>query len=209
MGVRVRLSRNVSVYLPFWIAIPAWLFAAAVWLVIVVVYVLVWLAVQLGKGTAVLFRSGGQAIADRQPADHPGLEARWQARKNQAAARREAAQPLVTVPSRDARGRTIAPGFEAAHGFVPEDRRASKPTGHRAARKPLNWPLWGFLAAVAMFITSFVLIAVAGPHASQNSPLALAGGSLALAAIPVAAVCVVAAIVRLVRRRPRKSLAGR
>jgi hypothetical protein len=193
----------VRIWVPFWVAIPAWLFAAAVWLVIVVVYVMVWLAVQLGKGTAALFRSGGQAIADHQPADHPGLEARWQARRDQAAARREAATPLVTVPSRDHRGRTITPGFEEAHDAIQKDRRASKPTGHRAARKPLNWPLWGFLAAVAMFITSFVLIGLAGPHASQNSPLALAGGSLALAAIPVAAVCIVAGIWRLVRRRVR------
>ncbi len=25
MGVRVRLSRNTSMYLPFWVAIPVWL----------------------------------------------------------------------------------------------------------------------------------------------------------------------------------------
>ena len=46
MGVRVRLSRNTSMYLPFWVAIPVWLVAAAVWVVIGLVFCLVWLVTQ-------------------------------------------------------------------------------------------------------------------------------------------------------------------
>lgn len=44
MGVSVRLSRNVRMYLPFWVAIPAYLIAAAVWVVIGTVWVIAQLA---------------------------------------------------------------------------------------------------------------------------------------------------------------------
>jgi len=46
MGVSVRLSRNARVYLPFWIAIPAYLIVGIVWLGVAVVWVIVWLIVQ-------------------------------------------------------------------------------------------------------------------------------------------------------------------
>lgn len=44
MGVSVRLSRNVRMYLPFWVAIPAYLFAAVAWLAIGTVWVIAQLA---------------------------------------------------------------------------------------------------------------------------------------------------------------------
>jgi hypothetical protein len=43
MGVSARLSRNARVYVPFWIAIPAYLIVGAVWLVVLVVWGIVWL----------------------------------------------------------------------------------------------------------------------------------------------------------------------
>ena len=44
MGVSVRVSRNARVYLPFWIAIPAYLLAAAAWIIYGrIVYGIVWL----------------------------------------------------------------------------------------------------------------------------------------------------------------------
>ena len=43
MGVSVRLSRNARVYLPFWIAIPAYLIVGIVWIGIAAVMVMVWL----------------------------------------------------------------------------------------------------------------------------------------------------------------------
>ena len=53
MGVSVRVSRNARVYLPFWIAIPAYLLAAAAWIVYGVVYGIVWL---IGAGVRALSR---------------------------------------------------------------------------------------------------------------------------------------------------------
>jgi hypothetical protein len=46
MGVSVRLSRNARVYLPFWIAIPAYLIVGIVWLGVAAIWVVVWLIVQ-------------------------------------------------------------------------------------------------------------------------------------------------------------------
>lgn len=44
MGVSVRLSRNVRAYLPFWLAIPVMMLAAAVvWAVVVLAAGLCWL----------------------------------------------------------------------------------------------------------------------------------------------------------------------
>jgi hypothetical protein len=56
MGVRVRLSRNTSAYLPFWAAIPAWLGVAAVWLIVLTIWGLVMLFVLAVKGIAALAR---------------------------------------------------------------------------------------------------------------------------------------------------------
>jgi hypothetical protein len=43
MGVSVRLSRNTRLYLPFWFAIPAYMIAVTVWLVIAVAILVVYL----------------------------------------------------------------------------------------------------------------------------------------------------------------------
>jgi hypothetical protein len=60
------LSRNARVYLPFWIAIPAYLIVAIVWLGVAVVMAVVWLVVQgcalAGRITA---RRGAQAREQR------------------------------------------------------------------------------------------------------------------------------------------------
>lgn len=44
MGVSVRVSRNVRMYLPFWIAIPAYLLILGGWIVFGIVYGIFWLA---------------------------------------------------------------------------------------------------------------------------------------------------------------------
>jgi hypothetical protein len=49
MGVSVRLSRNARVYLPFWIAIPAYLIVGMVWIGIAAVIAVVWLIAALCK----------------------------------------------------------------------------------------------------------------------------------------------------------------
>lgn len=43
MGVSVRLSRNARLYLPFWIAIPVYLFVAAAYVAVFTLYGLGWL----------------------------------------------------------------------------------------------------------------------------------------------------------------------
>lgn len=55
MGVSVRLSRNARVYLPFWVAIPVYLVAAAVWVVIGLVWGVCWL---IAAGVRSLRRTG-------------------------------------------------------------------------------------------------------------------------------------------------------
>jgi hypothetical protein len=67
MGVSVRLSRNTRVYLPFWVAIPAWLIAAVVWVVILVAMLLWWLLVILpGKAVMALRDSPRRATREAQ-----------------------------------------------------------------------------------------------------------------------------------------------
>ena len=72
MGVSVRLSRNARVYLPFWIAIPAYLIVGIVWLGVAVVMAVVWLIVQgctlAGQSRAVGARRPAASTA--QPARH-------------------------------------------------------------------------------------------------------------------------------------------
>jgi hypothetical protein len=248
MGVSVRLSRNVRVYLPFWVAIPAWLFAAAIWAAILLVWALVLIARAIGAGTVYLAHSGSKAIGDRQArqpaharaggqqaARQEAFTAGRQEFARQRAEREEArpAQPLLSPkPSRAPRRRTTTPGFEDAHGLSPEPRPPALPgqdherraqaarqaradrsaarreaarqlaaerKARRAARTPLSWPGWGNVAAVVLFITGFVLAAVAGPNA--NGPAGLTAGFLFIAAIGTAAVCVPVGVWRMVRRR--------
>ena len=67
MGVSVRLSRNTRVYLPFWVAIPAWLIAAAVWAVILAAMLLWWLLVILPAKAVTAWRdSPRRATRDAQ-----------------------------------------------------------------------------------------------------------------------------------------------
>ncbi len=64
MGVRVRLSRNASMYVPFWIAIPVyliWIVAVICWYTLVAVW---WLLAGLVK----LIILAVHAIAARQRA---------------------------------------------------------------------------------------------------------------------------------------------
>ncbi len=66
MGVSVRLSKNTRIYLPFWVAIPAWLLIAAAYLVVFVIYGVVWLIVQGGAGIGRL--GTGRRIRPAAPA---------------------------------------------------------------------------------------------------------------------------------------------
>lgn len=66
MGVSVRVTKNVRVYLPFWVAIPAWLLIGAAYLVVFVIYGMVWLLVQGGAGIGRL--SAGRQIRRAAPA---------------------------------------------------------------------------------------------------------------------------------------------
>jgi hypothetical protein len=69
MGVSVRLSRNARVYLPFWIAIPAYLFVGIVWIGIAAVMVVVWLFLAVCK------LAGRGIDARRRPRVHGGHRA--------------------------------------------------------------------------------------------------------------------------------------
>jgi hypothetical protein len=62
MGVSVRVSKNVRVYLPFWVAIPLWLLVAACNVAVYTVYAAGWLLVQ---GTRVV-GAGFIAVGDRR-----------------------------------------------------------------------------------------------------------------------------------------------
>lgn len=63
MGVRVRLSRNTSMYLPFWVAIPFWLIWAEVllcfWLAVATAW-LVW-------GLIAVTTAGIASLSHNQP----------------------------------------------------------------------------------------------------------------------------------------------
>jgi hypothetical protein len=62
MGVSVRLSKNVRMYLPFWVAIPVWLLVAAVWVTVGTLYLAGLLLVQGYKLSA----SGIDAMSKRR-----------------------------------------------------------------------------------------------------------------------------------------------
>jgi len=50
MGVSVRVSRNVRFYLPFWVAIPAYLLVVTAWAVIVLIIGIPWCVMQIVRG---------------------------------------------------------------------------------------------------------------------------------------------------------------
>jgi hypothetical protein len=202
MGVSVRLSRNVRVYVPFWVAIPAYLLAAAVWIVILVVWALVLLAGAIGSGTAHLYRSGAKAIGDRQPrqpthAAPGGQQARQEAftagREESARQREERRQERVVQVGVRQEAATQLAAERKAHRA---DRRA-----RRGTRPPLSWPGYGNIAAAVMGVAGVVLAGVAGSNA--HSPLVPVVGSLLIAAIVTAAVCVPVAIWRKIQARRR------
>lgn len=60
MGVSVRVSRNVRVGLPFWVAIPVWLVMLAVWLATVIFAVVAWL---IARGIAWLIEAAGRLVS--------------------------------------------------------------------------------------------------------------------------------------------------
>jgi hypothetical protein len=47
MGVSVRMSRNVRVWLPFWVAVPVFACVVAAWVVFACVVAVPWLIVQV------------------------------------------------------------------------------------------------------------------------------------------------------------------
>ena len=192
MGVRVRLSRNTSMYLPFWVAIPVWLIWAAIMVVVVVVWGMILVLSYGAKGAVTLSRRATRAVGERQARPlprHAEQEARRQEAAHQRAERQQAAQharPERTVARREAARQLAA------------QRKARK-----ATRPPLSWPGWGNLAAGAAALAGVVLAGVAGSNA--NSPLAPVAGQLLIAAVGLAAVCVPVALWRKfqVRKRAR------
>ena len=63
MGVRVRLTRNTSMWVPFWVAIPAWILGAAVMLVVHVCMALGWLVLQAWRGIDRLVSGTPRAVS--------------------------------------------------------------------------------------------------------------------------------------------------
>lgn len=68
MGVSIRLSKHTRMYLPFWLALPAWMIIAACYMLVFLTYGLVWLMVKptislahlIGTSQARRRRSGAQ-----------------------------------------------------------------------------------------------------------------------------------------------------
>ena len=92
MGVSVRLSRNTRMYLPFWLAIPAYMIAGIVWLGIFAVLAVVWLTLTLcklaGAGISAARRGRGGHRAARE-AQRPEAVAAEQARLEEYRRKRE------------------------------------------------------------------------------------------------------------------------
>jgi hypothetical protein len=195
------MSRNVSVYLPFWVAVPVWLFAAAVWAVILVVWGLVLIARAIAAGTVYLAHSGAEAIGERQAGQtaHARAGSRQAARQEAfTAGRQEFARQRAE--QRQAHEIHVGVRREAARQLAAE-RKA-----RRGTRPPLSWPGWGNIAAGVLFVTGVVLVGVAGSN--TNSPLVAAGSLLVLASIVTWAVCVPVAVWRKVQARRRAAPPG-
>ena len=173
MGVSVRVSRNTRVYVPWVIAIPAYLIWAAAYLVVIAAWVL-WFLLWQVPSTIVKRRRAGSA---GQRAAH--REDRHEARHERSDRRQEA--------FRARRQRSAAELGEARQEAA--ERHVT-----------LSWPVYGIIAAGAMFLAGVVFAGVAG---SSNSALADAAGALGLAAIGTAAVCVPVALWRKFQARKR------
>ena len=178
----MRLSRNTSMYLPFWVAIPVWLAWAAIMVVAVAVWGMILVLNYGAKGAVTLSRRATRAVGERQARPLPRY-AEQEARRSAAA---QHARPELTAARREAARQLAA------------ERKAFK-----AARPPLSWPGWGNLVAGAAALAGVVLAGVAG--SSANSPLAPVAGLLLIAAVGLAAVCVPVALWRKfqVRKRAR------
>lgn len=178
MGVSVRVSRNTRVYMPFWVAIPVYLFVAAAWVVILTAIVLWWLL-------AVLPARGFTALADSRerkrqaagltatrpvqapPQETPGRP-QWQARaaeRPRAEARRNhrSGQWQAQLAARHARRQAEAPRRAAAHRANDAARQQRK-AARKEARGPWRWPEWTLAAALAAFVAFCVVAAVTGKH---------------------------------------------
>ena len=92
MGVSVRLSRTARVYLPFWIAIPAYLIVGIVWLGVAAVWVVVWLILAVCKlaGRGIDARRRPQARGQHREVQHPEAIAAEQALAEEYQRQREA-----------------------------------------------------------------------------------------------------------------------
>lgn len=188
MGVSVRVSRHVRIYMPFWVAIPLYAVVGAAWAVIFICIALWWLLVILpARGISAWQESratrerapslppaGGSMTAAQPiwapPQDTPG-RAQGQARiaeqflaEESRNSRSEQWQaPLAT---RHARQQAEAPERVAADRARDAARRERR-AAFRAARGPWSWPEWTLIVAVAAFVAVVILAAVAGPHPSS------------------------------------------
>src|SRR5260370_41260099 len=82
MGVSVRLSKNVRMYLPFWVAIPAYMIAGMIWLAILTAWAVAWLLAVIVKAAARLLAVTGKAAAlriDQAPDRRQARQARKRA----------------------------------------------------------------------------------------------------------------------------------
>jgi len=61
MGVRVRLSRNTSAYVPFWAATLFWLIVGPVILAVYLLYGIIWLTVAIVTAIREARRDGSDA----------------------------------------------------------------------------------------------------------------------------------------------------
>src|SRR5258708_8407251 len=99
MGVSVRLSKNVRMYLPFWVAIPAYMIAGMIWLAILTAWAVAWLLAVIVKPAARLLAVTGKAAALRIDQAPDRRQAR-QARKRAAGEHLgQAGPPLPTAHS--------------------------------------------------------------------------------------------------------------
>jgi hypothetical protein len=127
----VRLSRNTSMYLPFWAAIPVWLAWAAI--MVVVVWGMILVLNYGAKGAVTLSRRATRAVGERQARPLPRY-AEQEARRSAAA---QHARPELTAARREAARQLAA------------ERKAFK-----AACPPLSWPGWGILGSTGGWAAS-------------------------------------------------------
>ena len=190
MGVSVRFSRNTRVYMPFWLAIPLYLFVAAVWVVIIAAIVLWWLlAVLPARGFMALVDSRDRkreaaALAAPRPVQAAPQEPPIQAPPQETPGR---PQGQAQLAARHARRQAEAPGRAAAYRANDVARQQRK-AARKEARGPWRWPEWTLAAALAAFVAFCVVGAATGTHmpGAAGVPLFLIftlGGIVAIPAV--------------------------